>query len=207
MRIGAQNVVKSAFSAGTVSLESIPLASRLGLWHRPEIHVARFAPTLEIDTDTKYDMPSCGRFISEDPARDGANWFSYCGGDPVNSIDPHGQDSVQQAFWISASAAFFSGVMSLLCNIGGPSKAQLLAGAVGFLARIMIGVLEASMENSLEPLTQREFVEKLQKKSLFGALTGMSTGVGIAIAASMGQRAGLVMIELWYIDNFDEVPV
>ena len=33
---------------------------------------------------------SAGRFISEDPVRDGINWYVYCGNDPVNCIDPLG---------------------------------------------------------------------------------------------------------------------
>ena len=31
-----------------------------------------------------------GRFITEDPAKDGLNWYSYCGGNPVNFVDPWG---------------------------------------------------------------------------------------------------------------------
>lgn len=29
-------------------------------------------------------------FISEDPARDGVNWYGYCGANPMNAIDPSG---------------------------------------------------------------------------------------------------------------------
>jgi hypothetical protein len=32
----------------------------------------------------------CGRFVSEDPGRDGANWFAYCANNPVNGVDPDG---------------------------------------------------------------------------------------------------------------------
>ena len=35
--------------------------------------------------------PVTGTFLSEDPARDGANWFAYCGGDPVNRVDADGR--------------------------------------------------------------------------------------------------------------------
>lgn len=31
-----------------------------------------------------------GRFISEDSIRDGLNWYSYCGDDPINFFDPTG---------------------------------------------------------------------------------------------------------------------
>jgi uncharacterized protein RhaS with RHS repeats len=31
-----------------------------------------------------------GRFTQEDPIRDGLNWYTYCGNNPVNYIDPWG---------------------------------------------------------------------------------------------------------------------
>ena len=36
-----------------------------------------------------YDSEN-GRFISEDPIKDGYNWYSYCGGNPVMFVDPSG---------------------------------------------------------------------------------------------------------------------
>ena len=33
---------------------------------------------------------STGRFISEDPVKDGLNWYAYCGGNPVMFWDPSG---------------------------------------------------------------------------------------------------------------------
>jgi RHS repeat-associated protein len=38
--------------------------------------------------------PVTGTFLSEDPARDGANWFGSCGGDPVNRVDADGRTAV-----------------------------------------------------------------------------------------------------------------
>jgi len=37
-----------------------------------------------------------GRFTSQDPARDGVNWWIYCGGNPITYIDPDGRDIVYQ---------------------------------------------------------------------------------------------------------------
>ncbi len=41
-----------------------------------------------------YD-PETGRFISEDPIRDGLNWYAYCEGNPVMFIDPSGEIPVE----------------------------------------------------------------------------------------------------------------
>ena len=38
----------------------------------------------------RYYDPDTGRFISEDPALDGENWYVYCDNDPVNMVDPTG---------------------------------------------------------------------------------------------------------------------
>ena len=38
----------------------------------------------------RYYDPGIGRFISEDPIKDGLNWYVYCGGNPVNFWDPSG---------------------------------------------------------------------------------------------------------------------
>lgn len=37
-----------------------------------------------------YD-PAIGRFLAEDSARDGQNWYAYCGGDPLDYMDPLGE--------------------------------------------------------------------------------------------------------------------
>lgn len=39
----------------------------------------------------RYYEPGTGRFISEDPARDGWNWYSFCANDPVQNVDESGK--------------------------------------------------------------------------------------------------------------------
>ena len=48
-----------------------------------------------VDIPKKYYDSSTGRFITEDPAQDGLNWYSYCAGDPVNAVDPWGLTHIQ----------------------------------------------------------------------------------------------------------------
>ena len=38
----------------------------------------------------RYYSPEIQRFISEDPIKDGINWYAYCGNNPVNCSDPLG---------------------------------------------------------------------------------------------------------------------
>jgi len=40
----------------------------------------------------RYYDPKAGRFLSEDPARDGVSWYGYCGGNPIGWVDPWGLD-------------------------------------------------------------------------------------------------------------------
>lgn len=42
----------------------------------------------------RYYDPSIGSFITEDPIRDGMNWYAYCGGNPVMFVDPLGEDAI-----------------------------------------------------------------------------------------------------------------
>ena len=38
----------------------------------------------------RYYDPSIGRFMAEDPVKDGLNWYAYCAGNPVMKVDPSG---------------------------------------------------------------------------------------------------------------------
>jgi RHS repeat-associated protein len=56
----------------------------------------------------RYYEPSTGRFVSEDPANAGLNWFVYAGNSPTTNVDVEGKDTS------SVFAAFFSGFVSML---------------------------------------------------------------------------------------------
>ncbi|NLB61825.1 MAG: RHS repeat-associated core domain-containing protein, partial [Clostridiales bacterium] len=61
----------------------------------------------------RYYDPSIGRFISEDSAHDGYNWYAYCANNPISYIDPSGM------FFISTTALLIIGAAALLGTIGG----------------------------------------------------------------------------------------
>ena len=48
------------------------------------------AETGQIYLRNRYYDPATGRFISEDPVRDGYNWYVYCKNNPIRYIDPTG---------------------------------------------------------------------------------------------------------------------
>ena len=51
----------------------------------------------------RYHDPVTGRFTSEDPAKDGANWFSYANSNPTNDFDSRGKRSAEpDDFWARA---------------------------------------------------------------------------------------------------------
>jgi RHS repeat-associated protein len=45
----------------------------------------------------RYYEPATGRFISEDLARDGVNWYLYASGNPTNRMDPSGHNDTVRA--------------------------------------------------------------------------------------------------------------
>ena len=44
----------------------------------------------EYYSNARWYDPTLGRFLTEDPARDGINWFAYCSNNPLAYIDPTG---------------------------------------------------------------------------------------------------------------------
>lgn len=64
----------------------------------------------------RYYDPSIGRFISEDPIKDGSNWYAFCNNNPVTFIDPSGMK-------LTCDEKNSERIISLLREISGNSLA------------------------------------------------------------------------------------
>ena len=69
----------------------------------------------------RYYDPNTGRFISQDTAKDGLNWYSYCDGDPVNYHDYTGCAKAKfhkfeefLLFWQKSASFAISGITAFL---------------------------------------------------------------------------------------------
>ena len=57
----------------------------------------------------RYYEPGSGRFISQDPGRDGNNWFTYVKSNPINLVDPNGKEAAGP---IGCLVEFFKAILS-----------------------------------------------------------------------------------------------
>jgi RHS repeat-associated protein len=102
----------------------------------------------------RYYEPWTGRFVSEDPGRDGENWFSYCGSDPVNGTDFTGENYIKENSMTIAWAVYFFYQFAKNAFNDGTSAGQV-ALFLGFLAG---GVAITQLEK------RGDWVERVAKK-------------------------------------------
>jgi RHS repeat-associated protein len=57
----------------------------------------------------RYYDPGLGRFVSEDPGRNGVNWYVYSDGNPVNNVDATGKDSEGEELEAMSDSSFMEG--------------------------------------------------------------------------------------------------
>jgi RHS repeat-associated protein len=68
----------------------------------------------------RYYDPTIGRWIQKDPILDGFNWWLYCENDPVNGVDPLGQESFIEAGILVCVAGVLLGGLSggIIAGVG-----------------------------------------------------------------------------------------
>jgi RHS repeat-associated protein len=130
----------------------------------------------------RYYEPTTGRFISEDPARDGGNWYLYADGDPVNKVDADGSESEWEWYVLgvatSAMSILFGYVIHSLAKplevLGKfPRLDTVSAVILSFNAAFFAGVAVYAFMKALGGLSS-EIKATLQLGGLFATSFGRS---------------------------------
>lgn len=74
----------------------------------------------------RYYEPGTGRFVSEDTARHGFNWYSYCGNNPVNRTDNSGKEFNDVSYYtvLGMGALFAVGFLTMALGVLSLFKAK-----------------------------------------------------------------------------------
>ncbi len=75
--------------------------------------------------NARYYDSNLGRFISEDPAKDGANWYSYCGNNPLKYVDPSGEKKISHNWLMGILAHQVIQADFLFSNLSGHKIKEL----------------------------------------------------------------------------------
>lgn len=82
----------------------------------------------------RYMDPNLGRFVSEDPARDGRNWYAYCDENPVNFTDRNGKfilEAIALVLTIVGIVTFIIGVYMFGCEVN-----RAFSSAIDWMKRV-----------------------------------------------------------------------
>lgn len=158
----------------------------------------------------RYYDPTLGRFISEDSAKDGYNWYVYCGNDPVNRVDPSGEFAVTAlliAIGVGAViGAGFNMGSQLISNgfdfskldytsILASGAAGAVSGALGFFTA---GICSSTLLGAMAVGAASNTAEYLAYNLVAG---NDITWGGVATAAASGAISGAIGYGIGSISN------
>ena len=85
----------------------------------------------------RYYEPATGRFLSQDPALDGRNWFIYCSNEPVASFDNSGTvDASETARWIQDILQRAGELGGSIADLMGTPALLILQAGAGAIASL-----------------------------------------------------------------------
>ena len=123
----------------------------------------------------RYYEPGSGRFVSEDPAMDGLNWFTYVRNSPVNAVDSSGMFiELLVGVLLDEFLNVADGSASAAAHSYAKSKIQ---DACSYWAGRLVGVLiESQIEDLYGEVTSRGFGFGNEKGSFFFDFDGKDHG-------------------------------
>lgn len=136
----------------------------------------------------RYYEPGTGRFISEDPAHDGLNWYGYSGGDPVEKADPSGKNAqgaglVFVRIFITAMQEFLDARRDAKSHGEGAIRLTL-----GFSKSIMLGIVHAA--------AAREILDLYAKYKIANAGTVATGGATAKLNLDVLQLGVLIILAI-----------
>jgi RHS repeat-associated protein len=140
--------------------------------------------------------PAVGRFISQDPAQNGNNWFVYADDNPVNKVDANGKDPLLAIILIGILLSALAGGL-LACALSQEWTAKTfftgfaVAAAVGACALLGPGV------GALAGLIIGAYMGYQNTHNAGGAIVGGLLGAAAGgIAGLFGPVEGLIAVYL-----------
>ena len=139
-----------------------------------------------------YD-PDLGRFISEDPAGQGPNPYSYCGNSPVMRVDPTGE-----FWWVFA---LLGGLDSYLN--GGDFMQGFVMGAITGAIGAGVG---SALSNTAFGAAIGSFGTQVVGGAIAGGIVGEISGEGFREGAKFGAISGAVSwgVQKWFGNSLDK---
>jgi hypothetical protein len=159
----------------------------------------------------RYYEPGMGRFVSEDQAMDGTNWYSYCSNEPVDRADCTGRvwevSNLLGTAFISLTGALAVAGGYLLGFLATVALIQLeLPGfrpTVDFIS-VFISAASAVL-GAVMGKPSMNLGGGIHFKNLATRYFSRAAGYGFVFGLLAGAYAAKAAFEIWYGDNFDKV--
>jgi RHS repeat-associated protein len=126
----------------------------------------------------RYYEPATGRFISEDPARDGVNWYLYADGNAVNRVDFTGE----AADWL-----LIAGGLSLILSF--------IANEIG-ASHPLTKTLKSLLSETARAISAATFAIRLGSRDskVAAVASALVAGVGVVVAIAAIHQFVLAII-------------
>ena len=154
----------------------------------------------------RYYEPGTGRFISQDPARAGSNWYGYCSGNPSGKVDAQGTIDVPFHFIEQLKLELFSvSSMGVRCR-------QIISSTLIFLGDWLgtEGIRLLLIRSALFHPGEVHVGEYIQKRQFLADAWALYHNAKFSPAAVAGESSAAAVIQakslcyrmlLWFTVN------